>query len=511
MAKSKPSAVRSYLLENKANTTKIEKITAVLPEYQMACKTVQAQQMRVFVQDGEKFWNRRGLQPFQTQLSERYKRSVQNQVVMGLSSWLELSKTAIKDIVARSSLPSEVKADLWWLNQANAHYAKEATLPVWEYRADGSRFTTPERRTAPQETLDLLRAIMKHVRKHQVSVPKLWQSRTMMLDGTVAQVEQSKTTEHDLWVRVSTLEKGKPVWVPLKANRFFNEAAGELSNFAQVSILGDSSIKVRLVKKSVPAPAKTDGIDISLDWGLRSTFTTEFGDQLGRSLYPWLRQIDEQLTSLTSELQRKRIPLKSNERYQRFQQRIREYVKNEINGIVNRLLGIYDIKSITVESLGFRNGGLSRRMNRILSRAGRAAIQSKLASIAETHGVTTHKINPAYTSQQCSGCGFTDKTNRNDLYFKCRFCGKRLNAETSGSRVLTVRRSLGQSDLYVSRQAILQRLDSEFENRWGLSFSDVKDAHCRTKERRGKTQRPTTDGLACVPSAQQTGLMDELP
>ena len=36
MAKSKPSAVRSYLLENKANATKIEKITSVLPEFQRA-------------------------------------------------------------------------------------------------------------------------------------------------------------------------------------------------------------------------------------------------------------------------------------------------------------------------------------------------------------------------------------------------------------------------------------------------------------------------------------------
>lgn len=511
MTTTKPSAVRSYLLENKANATKIEKVTAVLPEYQRACKIVQVQQMRVFVQDGEKFWNRRGLQPFQTQLSERYKRSVQNQVVMGLSSWLELSKTAIRNIIARSSLPSEVKADLWWLNQANAHYAKEATLPVWEYRSDGSRFATSERRAAPQERLDLLRAIMKHVRKHLVSAPKLWNSRTMMLDGTVAQVEQSKTKEHDLWVRISTLEKGKPVWLPLKANRFFNEAAGELSNFAQVSILDDSSIKVRLVKKSVPAPAKLDGIDISLDWGLRSTFATEFGDQLGRSLYPWLRQVDKQLNELTAELQRRRIPLKSNQRYLRFQQRIREYVTNEINRIIDRLLKTYDIKSITVESLDFRNGGLSKGLNRILSRAGRAAVQSKLASIAEIRGVTTHKVNPAYTSQQCSGCGFTDKTNRTGLYFKCRFCGKRLNADTSGSRVLTVRRSHGHVDLYVSRQAILQRLDSEFANRWGLSFSDVKEAHCRTKERRGKTQRPTTDGLVCAPSAQQTGLMDELP
>lgn len=511
MTKSKPAVVRSYMLENKANATKIEKITSVLPEYQRACKIVQAQQMRVFVQDGDKFWNRRGLQPFQTRLSERYKRSVQNQVVMGLGSWLELSKTAIKNIIARSSLPSEVKADLWWLNQSGAHYAKEATLPVWGYLPDGSRIATTERRSAPQETLNLLRAIMKHVRKHQVGVPKLWRSNTMMLDGTVAQVERSKTTEHDLWVRISTLEKGNPVWVPLKTNYFFNKSNGELSNFAQISVVDANTVKVRLVKKSVPVSAKTDGLDISLDWGMRSTFASDLGDQLGRSLYPWLKRVDRQLTDLTAELQRKRIPLKGNQRYLRFQQRIREYAKNEINRVIERLLKTYDLKSITVESLDFRNGGLSKRMNRILSRTGRAAIQRKLTSIAETRGVTTHKVNPAYTSQQCSGCNYTDKTNRNGLCFECRFCGKRLNSDTSGSRTMAMRRSHGHADLYVSRQAILQRLDSEFQNRWRLSFSDVKESHRRTKERRGKTQRPITDGLVCVLSAQQTGSMDELP
>ncbi|MHB8345555.1 MAG: hypothetical protein ACYDED_15160, partial [Ferrimicrobium sp.] len=101
---------------------------------------------------------------------------------------------------------------------------------------DGTKIATPERRSAPVETLVLLRAMMKHVRRHRISVPQLWRSRTMMLDGTVAQVKQSAGVAHDLWVRVSTLDARHPAWIPLGANRFFNDASGELSNFAQITV-----------------------------------------------------------------------------------------------------------------------------------------------------------------------------------------------------------------------------------------------------------------------------------
>ncbi len=45
-----------------------------------------ALQMQAFVQDGTEFWNRRDPGKFETKLSERYKRSVQSQVVAGLDS-----------------------------------------------------------------------------------------------------------------------------------------------------------------------------------------------------------------------------------------------------------------------------------------------------------------------------------------------------------------------------------------------------------------------------------------
>ena len=100
---------------------------------------------------GPKFWNRREPGDFETVLSERYKRSVQNQVVTGLDSWLALAKTVISQLIAHSTLPDETKADLWWLNKSNAHYRRfgQATVPVWRYLKDGARVATKRRRPAP--------------------------------------------------------------------------------------------------------------------------------------------------------------------------------------------------------------------------------------------------------------------------------------------------------------------------------------------------------------------------
>lgn len=131
-------------------------------------------------------------------------------------------------------------------------------------------------------------------------------------------------------------------------------------------------MRVSLVKRSKKAEPRSDGVELSLDWGLHAMFATNLGDQLGRSLYPWLKRIDADLTKLTAALQRQGIKLSTNRRYRRFNQRIREYVRNEVGRVINRLIVIYGPSSITVEQLDFRYSGMSRQMNR-LNDQGRAS------------------------------------------------------------------------------------------------------------------------------------------
>ena len=48
-------------------------------------------------------------------------------------------------------------------------------------------------------------------------------------------------------------------------------------------------------------------------------------------------------------------------------------------------------------------------------------------------------VNPAYTSQRCSHCGFTHEDNREDKQFKCQYCGYEVNADYNAAKNIAVR------------------------------------------------------------------------
>ena len=57
-------------------------------------------------------------------------------------------------------------------------------------------------------------------------------------------------------------------------------------------------------------------------------------------------------------------------------------------------------------------------------------LQQKIINKASEYGIKVFKIKPAYTSQKCSSCEYTDKENRlTQEKFKCLKCGLELNAD----------------------------------------------------------------------------------
>lgn len=76
-------------------------------------------------------------------------------------------------------------------------------------------------------------------------------------------------------------------------------------------------------------------------------------------------------------------------------------------------------------------------------------LQSYITYKAEKYGIIVRKVNPAYTSQTCSCCGFVSAENRpkgdkGQAYFKCVKCGAELNADFNGSQ--NIARSTDFSD-----------------------------------------------------------------
>jgi len=84
----------------------------------------------------------------------------------------------------------------------------------------------------------------------------------------------------------------------------------------------------------------------------------------------------------------------------------------------------------------------SRQFRRKLGNWSYYQLQQFIEYKAEALGKSVIYVEPAYTSQECSKCGFTDKSNRHGSVFHCKKCGYELNADLNASRNIASRGKL---------------------------------------------------------------------
>jgi putative transposase len=93
---------------------------------------------------------------------------------------------------------------------------------------------------------------------------------------------------------------------------------------------------------------------------------------------------------------------------------------------------------VALENLAVRNmtasGKGKRGLNRSILEQGWGGFETKLAYKLEERGGTLVKINPAFTSQECSACGVIDRASReNQASYVCRSCGFAIHADTNAA------------------------------------------------------------------------------
>ncbi len=505
--KRKGRHLRSFEMGQYANAGKETEIREVFAIYVPLLVKTAAWQYRRLLQ-GEGIWNSADPKHLVTALSERYKRSANNQACETLSSWTALVQIEVRKILANpgNGIGKETARNLMYVNAARHWFTVE---PDGTYLVPASKLNEKGvwARVAgvfnvvSAGDMKLLRRIVKHVRNHKVSVPDLSRVRTMKLDGIVAQWQTPTKAHHfDYWLNFSTLTSGKPVKIPLKSTRHAEERAGEWTNTVQITVPRENRCVIRLIKDATPTEERVPaGGVIGLDFGLRSLFATSEGDLMGRGFYPWLLAIDVDLMRLTTELQRNGVKPTDSKRYRAMQNRIREHARNEINRVLNRIIDLYDPSVLVVEELDFRDGGLSKRLNRIITRVGRAHVKQKLRDLEQDTGVTIIETPAAYSSQECASCHYVDNRNRKNEDFRCRFCGRKGHADIQGSRTVRSRRSWSSATLGWHRARILEEIDTQFEKQWGINPRIL-----RTKGRRKpatSTTRPHADGLNTTPNS----------
>ena len=462
---------RSIELKHCANQAKVDQIAELLHWFSSACTVCKDEKIRHLKTGGRisKFTKSQWMIGKPDVFSARMFKSVESFVDAALKSWQGLSVNAGRKIISKwretkPYLSSDDFVTLYTLNKSRRWWDPDAELP---------------------ELRDEL--IAEILRKNPFPV---LDGKTAILNETVCSIVESESTKQESWLEIRGF-KGTPIYIPVEKTSFYTESMdqGKECSVTQLHLDRDGKLVIHRVVQKDNAPLRQEGRDIGIDWGLTSLVTTSEGQLLGLSLYPWLKERDQELLELTRSLQRQGIKPRSSRRYRALNRRIRQYVKNEVGRVLNQL-ATQDIKSITCEDLDFRGRGLSRRTRVIVSRAGRSAFKQKLADLTENHGIEVHSVNPAYTSQQCSGCGLSASENRQGSSFRCVHCGKTLHADVNAARNIISRRSAPDNGFrYWSKESVLDYLNQEVTSTWGQTPDLIlKRFHARTAGLPGTAQ-----------------------
>ena len=109
---------------------------------------------------------------------------------------------------------------------------------------------------------------------------------------------------------------------------------------------------------------------LALDLGLNNLFATNLGELYGRNFSKLLRKYDEIIVLLAKNRQKQRLRTLSK-KYKKLINKIKSYLKNETNRVINSIIKNNRPKEIVVERLNFTSPKLSKKLNRMLSNFGK--------------------------------------------------------------------------------------------------------------------------------------------
>lgn len=239
----------------------------------------------------------------------------------------------------------------------------------------------------------------------------------------------------------------------IKLGRWTHRLADGRPGELVIGLVSDMKATFREGRKAYAPRCK----ELCVDFGLRTMLATDQGDLLGRA---WIEQLmwhDARISGLAAELQARSIRPNRSPRYRAMVESLRGYIETSVGQALNRLVAIRAPAHLVLERLDFRGADLSRRMNRLLTNCGRSVLRAKLKDLKERFGITSAEVNPAWSSQTCSCCGYVSKANcKAQDRFVCGACGTTIHADVNGSRNLGGGRSAFDRAARMTRAESLQ-------------------------------------------------------
>lgn len=372
--------LRTDLLDHGMNAGKERKVFDLLRAWRSCAVLVGREQWRLFFETGR--INKMHRSPVESDLAAvvgaaNRLQMVRHQVVGILDSYLANRQSELARIVECSSLTDDTKHQLHFINRWKAWFGREPLT-----MKDGVEI--------PEETRVLARRIMRAVlaRHRRPDFSRI----NMVIDQRAATArEADDATSFDLWLRLSTMERGRKIEIPLRGHDYFSGRQGVRKKTIQVDepdgrlyfgIVTDMAGTCAEQKEAYQPQCE----ELALDYGIRTLFATDQGDLLGQDFLQRLGFLDRRISRLAAYRQKHGLRTRSP-RYDREVRRLRGFLRTEIGRVLNRLVKVQRPGRIVVERLHFRNPRLSRRMNRLVTNPGRRIIEQKLTDLHEQFGI----------------------------------------------------------------------------------------------------------------------------
>ena len=293
-------------------------------------------------------------------------------------------------------------------------------------------------RTISQTATRMMRRwFAKHVERVELPNPDNIPLAFNVNSAVLAKAAKSKYQYFNWWARLSTLERGKRLEIPLQGSAYFDTRQGALSQTLELHERGgELYFKVCFDREREPwAAFKTDVL--ALDLGLRNVLASSEGDLRGANFLCKLRQFDKQIQAVQKGLQQAGIQeFGECRRYSSLIARVRGFLKTNIRTWLRSILEARRPRRVVIESLAFtgQDVQLGRTLNRIIRGFGQSVFKSALADWSAEFGFEVEEVNSAYTSQTCTRCGFVHSRNRNGNRFACLSCGFKAHADVNAAK-----------------------------------------------------------------------------
>jgi len=311
-------------------------------------------------------------------------------------------------------------------------------------------------------TLD---AKAKEPQWHEWNVPVL---RTPCIQATinVVKLEPSRDSTYDYWLTISTLEKGQPMQVPVKLSAYHKEQLTDPQTHQAKPLNRGVQLHKRegvwwltfSYDEEVTVQTPPDAPVVGIDVGIANFVTTSTGKHYGafytnlRARHKRDRAKRRRKAKLRACLQKKgasKLPSTSS----CTGQRLMRHVKQEINRAVNQCFidpehteVQFAYEQLSVASMRFK----ARAQNALLRASNLAHIPQRIVWNGQKRGVVATPVISAYSSQECSVCHYTDRSNRpNQQTFCCKVCGFEVHADHNAA--INLSRRVGDTQLRACR------------------------------------------------------------